>query len=63
MIDTTYELPVIRQAQLLDLPWSSVYDESKPVSEGNSRLLRHVHYLQIECLFAGGLDAGRRPQF
>ena len=35
MIDKTHDLPVIRQAQLLELSRSSVYYQAQPTSESD----------------------------
>lgn len=53
MIDKTHKLPVVRQAQLLDLSRSSVYYEPKPVSEDDLRSMRRMDELHLEHPFAG----------
>jgi len=53
MIDRTHELPVIRQAQLLDLSRSSVYYLPQPTPEGDLRLMRRIDELHLEHPFAG----------
>jgi putative transposase len=53
MIDRTHELPVVRQAQLLDLSRSSVYYLPQPIPEGDLRLMRRIDELHLEHPFAG----------
>ena len=53
MIDRTHELPVVRQAQLLDLSRSSVYYLPQPTPEGDLRLMRRIDELHLEHPFAG----------
>ena len=53
MIDQTHELPIVRQAQLLDLSRSSVYYLPQPMSEGDLRLMRRIDELHLEHPFAG----------
>ena len=71
MIDKTHELPVIRQAQLLDLSRSSVYYLPQPTPEGDLRLMRRIDKLHLDHPFAGarmlrdtlkleGLEIGRK---
>src|SRR3546814_97003 len=53
MMHKTHKLPVVRQAQLLDLSRSSVYYEPKPVSEDDLRSMRRMDELHLEHPFAG----------
>ena len=53
MIDQTHELPIVRQAQLLDLSRSSVYYLPQPMPEGDLRLMRRIDELHLEHPFAG----------
>ena len=53
MIDRTHELPVVRQAQLLDLSRSSVYYLPQPTPEGDLRLMRRIDELHLDHPFAG----------
>lgn len=53
MIDKTHELPVVRQARLLNLSRSSVYYEPKPVPEDDLRLMRRMDELHLDYPFAG----------
>ena len=39
MIDKSHELPVVRQAQLLELSRSSVYYQAQPTSESDLKLM------------------------
>jgi putative transposase len=39
MIDKSHQLPVVRQAQLLELSRSSVYYRAQPTSESDLKLL------------------------
>ena len=53
MIDKNHELPVVRQAQLLELSRSSVYYRAPPTSESDLKLLRRIDELHLEHPFAG----------
>ena len=53
MIDATHELPVVRQAQLLDLARSTVYYLPKPSSAADLALMRRIDELHLEHPFAG----------
>jgi putative transposase len=53
MIDRGSELPVKRQAQLLDLSRSSVYYRPRPVSERDLKLMRRIDELHLEAPFFG----------
>ncbi len=53
MIDQTHDLPIVRQAQLLDLSRSSVYYLPQPMPEGDLRLMRRIDELHLEHPFAG----------
>jgi putative transposase len=53
MIDATHELPVSRQAQLLDLARSTVYYLPKPTSASDLALMRRIDELHLEHPFAG----------
>ena len=48
MIDRTHQLPVRRQAQLLDLSRSAVYYRPIPVSDDDLALMRRVDELHLE---------------
>jgi putative transposase len=53
MIDSTHDLPIVRQAQLLDLSRSSVYYLPQPTPESDLRLMRRIDELHLEHPFAG----------
>jgi len=53
MIDTDHRLPVVRQAQLLDLSRSSVYYLPVPTSGEDLVLMRRIDELHLEHPFAG----------
>ena len=53
MIDATHELPVKRQAELLDLSRSNVYYLPRPVSDGDLVLMRRIDELHLNFPFAG----------
>src|SRR6266568_3737415 len=53
MIDFTHELPVTRQAQLLDLSRSNVYYLARPVAEADLVLMRRIDELHLNFPFAG----------
>jgi putative transposase len=53
MIDASDELPVNRQAQLLDLARSTVYYLPKPSSAADLALMRRIDELHLEHPFAG----------
>ncbi len=53
MIDPTHELPIVRQAQLLDLSRSSVYYLPQPTPEADLVLMRRIDELHLEHPFAG----------
>jgi putative transposase len=53
MIDRTHQLPVTRQAELLNVSRGSVYYLPKPVSEADLNLMRRIDELHLEHPFAG----------
>ncbi len=53
MIDPTDRLPIVRQAQLLELSRSSVYYEPLPTSDADLTLMRRIDELHLEHPFAG----------
>ena len=53
MIDNEHRLPVVRQAQLLELSRSSVYYLPRPTSSEDLALMRRIDELHLECPFAG----------
>ncbi len=70
MIERDHELPVKRQAQLLDISRSSVYYRPRPVRPDTLALMKRIDELHLELPFAGsrmlrdllaleGIKAGR----
>ena len=53
MIDPTHPLPMVRQAQLLDVSRSSLYYQPQPTSQSDLRLMRRIDELHLEYPFAG----------
>jgi len=53
MIDPTHRLPIVRQAQLLDVSRSSVYYQPQPTSNADLALVRRIDELHLEHPFAG----------
>jgi putative transposase len=47
MIDPGHDLPVVRQAELLDLSRSNVYYLPRPVSEADLVLMRRIDELHL----------------
>ena len=71
MIDRNDKLPLVRQAELLQLSRSSVYYEPRPVSADDLALMRQIDELHMNYPFAGsrmlrnllrleGIQIGRR---
>jgi putative transposase len=53
MIDAAHDLPVTRQAKILNLSRSSVYYRPRPVSREDLALMRRIDELHLERPFAG----------
>ena len=53
MIDAAHDLPVTRQAKILNLSRSSVYYRARPVSREDLALMRRIDELHLERPFAG----------
>jgi putative transposase len=53
MIDPTHELPLVRQAQLLDLSRSSLYYQAQPTPEAELQLMRRIDETAPRHPFAG----------
>ena len=53
MIDKAHDLPVVRQAELLELSRYSVYYLPQPASDKDLRLMRRIDELHLEYPFAG----------
>jgi putative transposase len=71
MIDREHELPIKRQAELLNISRGTVYYHPEPVSEADQQLMRRIDELHLEHPFAGsrmlrdmldheGIKVGRR---
>ena len=71
MIDRTHELPITRQAEILEISRGSVYYLPKPVGEHDLKLMRRIDELHLELPFAGsrmlrdllrqeGIEVGRK---
>jgi putative transposase len=71
MIDPEHDLPIQKQAEVLDISRSSVYYQPRPVSESDLWLMRRIDQLHLDYPFAGsrmlrdllwqqGLEVGRR---
>ncbi|MFM9428126.1 transposase InsO family protein [Variovorax sp. GrIS 2.14] len=53
MIDRGHDLPIRRQAELVNISRGSVYYTAKPVSDEDLKLMRRVDELHLELPFAG----------
>jgi putative transposase len=53
MIDRTHELPLARQAQLLQLSRGSLYYRARPVSPADLAIMRRIDELHLDYPFAG----------
>ncbi len=53
MIDSSHDLPVVRQVQLLEVSRSSVYYLPQPMPENDLQLMRRIDELHLEHPFAG----------
>ena len=71
MIDRTHDLPIVRQAKVLNISRGCVYYQPKSVSAQDLALMRRIDELHLEYPFAGsrmlrdflnreGVDVGRR---
>ena len=71
MIDRSHELPVSRQAKVLNISRGSVYYEPRPVSAADLAIMRRIDELHLDYPFAGsrmlrdmlgreGVHAGRQ---
>ena len=66
MIDRNHELPITRQAELLEVSRASVYYLPRPVSESDLALMRRIDALHLEHPFMGARmlrDSLRREGF
>jgi putative transposase len=53
MIDHDHDLPLVRQAQVLNISRSSVYYQPRPVSPSDLVLMRRIDELHLDYPFAG----------
>ena len=53
MIEPAHDLPVSRQAELLELSRSNVYYLPRPASEADLALMRRIDELHLNSPFAG----------
>jgi putative transposase len=53
MIDRAHDLPITRQAEVLNISRGSVYYLPRPVSAGDLALMRRIDELHLELPFAG----------
>jgi putative transposase len=53
MIDPSHDLPLCRQAELLEISRSNVYYLPQPVCEADLVLMRRIDELHLNCPFAG----------
>ena len=53
MIDRAHDLPIIRQAEALNISRGSVYYLPRPVSEADLAIMRRLDRLHLEFPFAG----------
>jgi len=53
MIDRSHDLPIKRQAALVNISRGSAYYTAKPVSDEDLKLMRRVDELHLELPFAG----------
>ena len=53
MIDAKHKLPIVRQAQLLDVSRSAVYYRPQPTSDADLALMRRIDQLHLDHPFAG----------
>src|SRR5665213_782258 len=71
MIDRDHDLPIARQARVLNISRGSVYYKPRPVSAEDLALMRRIDELHLEYPFAGsrmlrdflnreGVEIGRR---
>ena len=53
MIDRTHDLPISKQAEVLNISRGSVYYLPRPVSAADLALMRRIDELHLEFPFAG----------
>jgi putative transposase len=54
MIERTHDLPIARQAKLLNISRSAVYYQPRPVPAEDLAIMRRIDELHLESPFAGG---------
>ncbi len=60
MIDDTHDLPIRRQAELLEVSRSNVYYLPRPASEADLAVMRRIDELHLNYPFAGARMATTR---
>ena len=53
MIDREHDLPITRQAEVLNISRGSAYYLPRPVPEADLAIMRRLDQLHLEFLFAG----------
>jgi len=53
MIDSNHDLPVARQAEVLNISRGSVYYKPRPVPASDLAIMRRIDELHLDCPFAG----------
>jgi len=53
MIDRNHELPISKQAKLLEISRGTVYYRPKPISPRDQMLMNRIDRLHLELPFAG----------
>ena len=53
MIDRSHDLPIKRQAEIVNISRGSVYYEAQPVGDADLKLMRRIDELHLELPFAG----------
>jgi putative transposase len=53
MIDSNHDLPVARQAKVLNISRGSVYYQPRPVPAADLAIMRRIDELHLDCPFAG----------
>ena len=53
MIDRNHDLPIARQAKVLNISRGSVYYKPRPVSAADLAIMRRIDELHLDCPFAG----------
>jgi putative transposase len=61
MIDRAHDLPISKQAEVLNISRGSVYYLPRPVSAADLTLMRRIDELHLEFPFAGSRKQGRPP--